>query len=113
MKPLERMGFAISEYTKLLTGEESAFGASNEEEHDEEFMGEQGEKRKLQNEPTGRQKVTFDGCEFTENRRGRQGGEEKFGVITAETSFDDFTIKNTIFSNNVYGDALDAVSRSK
>lgn len=112
MEPLERMGFAITEYTKLLTGEESEFGASNQDKHEEEFMGEQGEDRELQSEPIGRQLVTFDGCEFSDNSRGRQGGEEKFGVITVETGFDDMIIKNTLFRNNVYGDPLDDVSHS-
>lgn len=54
-----------------------------------------------------RQRVIFDDCLFEENRQGSSAfGADQFGVVTIVSSASDVVIRNSIFRENIFADAL-------
>lgn len=93
----------MDEYQSLFEGGDSLFKVTDEEEVE-------GQERSLQSIDWQRQSVTLGGVGFAGNRQGKHGGEEKYGMVTIEYSYDDFEITNCHFHDNDFGDPLDAVS---
>jgi hypothetical protein len=78
------------------------------EEHGKIQRGEleapKGVDRALQStEDSPRMNLVFDGCVFDANAQDEFSGFTEFGIITIRTDFNDVTIKNTIFRNNLFG----------